>query len=137
MSGEALRGWYRETDRLRPEILRDPVAYALAHIAENQVFPEYEHQLAELREQNAIGQHQLTELRSLGMSQLAELRAENARLKAALDRHGTHKVHIVPQGLALADAIDHLPDARPGDRLRFQAGADFVLAGDGVWRQAE
>jgi hypothetical protein len=64
----------------------------------------------------------------------AELRAENARLKAALDRHGTGKVHIVPQGLDTITAIEHVqPDARPGDRLRFHDGEELVLSETGKW----
>jgi hypothetical protein len=63
----------------------------------------------------------------------AELRAGNARLKAALDAHGTGRVHIVPQGLALADAISHMTDARPGDVLRFQDGTEERMGNDGSW----
>lgn len=48
MDSPARKAWNAETHRLRGEILRDAVAYALEHIA-LQVFAEYEAEIARLK----------------------------------------------------------------------------------------
>jgi hypothetical protein len=90
-------------------------------------------ELEELRAENA--RLKADEGDNLKLAQkVQELFTENEHLKTALQLAGSHAVHIVPEGLALADAIAHVHDgARPGDVLRFATGCEVYLSAAGTW----
>lgn len=60
-----------------------------------------------------------------------ELRERLAEAQARLDAMDQAEVYVKPQSMPLADALNALPDARPGDILR-EAGTfrEWVRRGD-------
>jgi hypothetical protein len=112
-----------ELSRLRPEILKDAVAHAVMHMAD-QVFDAYEAEMKQVRAQRDRAY-------AVERERTAELRAENARLRAELDVAGRRNVLLCPAG-AMLDAMEASRDEEPGtilratdmERLEYELGKD-------------
>lgn len=110
---DARAAWEANLRRLFPEIMRDPVAYALQNLA-HQVFDAYGAELKSVREQRDRAY-------AAERQQTSELRAEIARLKAELDAAG-HRSTLLCPASALMDAMDASRDEPEGTILRATDG---------------
>ena len=113
------QGWQGLLDRLRPEIMRDPVADALRKMAD-EVFTAYDASLARLRLEGTPGIMAENRNREIG-----ELRATVAQLRAELETAGRRTVILCPAA-GLMDAMTSCAEEAEGTILR--ATDDDTLA---------
>lgn len=142
------QGWQGLLDRLRPEIMRDPVADALRKMAD-EVFTAYDASLARLRLEGTPGiMHEVDKSfydlvikeRDYARTQvenrnreIGELRATVAQLRAELETAGRRTVILCPAA-GLMDAMTSCADEAEGTILR--ATDDDTLAYElkaGAW----
>jgi hypothetical protein len=127
-SETALDAWRRETARLAPEILRDPVADALRKLA-RMVFDEYEGEIVRLRAQrdNAY---------AVERERTAELKAEIARLQGELDEaFQVNVLHVRKDAIIGAMEISHGEPSGTVIRATDEPGLAFELGVDRQWRR--
>jgi hypothetical protein len=113
----ARTGWLSDLERLRPEILRDPVAHAMVHRA-RAVFAEMGGEASRLLAENAA---------------LRRMLAENAALRRNIAELQGHRVFIVPGEKYLEEALASVGDARDGDRVQVPQADIELVRNNGHW----